>query len=156
MEEILNLNNMTTIKETNIKPTIKECFETDLKLISTYHIYSGDSLDSCVDKTFTDLDNIKERLSFYKINIDNKLIGFFGIEDLESIKALTGFFLKPEYRHLKNEFWKAISQEIKDKYFLCGIYQKNTRAKNFLEQMNGKIAISDDKGVIYLMENVCH
>lgn len=144
---------MNCFIEFDFKPIIKECFSTDPALLETFHIYSGKGLDSCVEKTFQDLSSIKENYNFFKVVSDNNLIGFFGIEYLGNMNALTGFFIKPEYRKNNKEFWNLIKKEIKSNSFLCGIYKKNTRASDFLKKMNGKLIATTPEGLVFKMEN---
>jgi hypothetical protein len=110
---------------------IKDCFTTDPELIEKWHLVAGNGLDACSKKTYEDM--LQAKVDFYCIKDNENLIGYYGIENYDGIKFLTGFFLKPSYRdkeHIK-EFWNMIDNKMNDTYMI-GIYNKNERAKNFL------------------------
>lgn len=142
---------MIAIKETSYYPIIKECFAADKDLLTTYHIEATKGLDACVNRTCKDLTT--SNIDVYKIMFSNEIVGFFGIENLVDMKALTGFFLKPEFRDKKKEFWNCIESEIKDPTFLCGIYKKNVRASKFLEKRNGIVVFTNKEGLVFKLEN---
>lgn len=144
---------MNCFIEFDFKPIIKECFSSDNELLEKYHIYSGKGIDSCVEKTFQDLSSLKDNYKFFKVISEDKLVGFFGIEKVENLIGLSGFFIKPEYRKNKQEFWKLIKKEMNYKPFLCGIFKKNTRAINFLKSMSGKVILNTSEVLIFRMEN---
>lgn len=121
---------MTTEEVTSYKTIISECFESDPELIEKWHIEAGSSLENCINRTFNDLN--KFNVTFYKLNIDNKLVGYFGVE---GNSFLTGFFLKPEFRTKKYilEFWNIVDSKF-DNSYMIGIFQKNQRASAFLRK----------------------
>lgn len=127
------------------KSIIKECFESDEDLLSKWHICSGEGLDICVDRTYGDI--AVSGTDFYSITKDGELVGFFGHEKVQNLNALTGFFIKPEYRNKEDvsQFWDIILKELNGP-FICGIYEKNDRAKKFLEKNNGKLVASFKSG----------
>lgn len=138
---------MTSHLTKNFKSVLSECFSTDPILVEKYHISAGEGLEACVEKTFEDL--MKANVSFYVVSSEKETIGFFGIEHIDNYKALTGFFIKPEYRSLKKDFWKTIQKTMDNKSFLCGVYNKNTRAIKFLKEMGGIPALSVPSGTIF-------
>lgn len=119
---------MEALEITDYKSVITECFSTDTDLIEKWHIESGSNLETCANRTFNDLQDID--VNFYKLMINNSVVGFFGIEDN---KFLTGFFLKPEIRKSKHiqDFWNIVDSKFSDSYMI-GIFKKNERAKEFL------------------------
>lgn len=137
---------MKAEKITNYKSVIKECFSTDADLISHFHISAGEGLNNCVERTYSDLRDAN--VSFYRVSSGGELVGFFGIEPVQGHHALTGFFIKPEMRTKKSEFWSLIKDATESKPFLCGVYSKNTRAVKFLKSMGGVPVHSTEDGVI--------
>lgn len=120
---------------------LKECFESDPILIKKWHIKAGEGLDACLEQTFKDLLHCKVKV--YKVTHKDDLIGYFGHEIYDGHNYLTGFMLKPKYRHLSNDFWTLISEHIK-KPFLVGLYKKNLPATSFIEKHGGRIIFNTD------------
>lgn len=110
------------------KTIILDCFNSDPELIQKWHIESNSSLENCVNRTYTDLK--KYKVNFYKLSIENTLVGYFAIENN---KFLTGFFLKPEFRTKDYiiDFWNIVDNKF-DNSYMIGIFKKNEKARNFL------------------------
>lgn len=114
------------------KNILKECFESDNDFVSKWHNEAGNGLESCINKTYSDLKCLN--LKFYSLYNSNDLVGYFGKELVGSVLFLTGFFIKPEYRNNKyiKIFWDTVHKEFEGKTFFVGIYDKNIPAKKFL------------------------
>lgn len=121
--------------EINFKPLLTECFATDPDLLAKWHIKAGSGLDSCVEKTFQDL--IEARVLIFRVTNDQETVGYFGKEYFEGENYLTGFFIKPQFRSQKSDFWALIQNEFNGA-FLCGLYKKNKPAIGFIQKFKGQ------------------
>lgn len=143
---------MYYIEANNYKDYLTECFATDKDLIQKWHIESGTDLETCVNRTFNDLQ--ENNVKFFVLLENNHLIGYFGKELNNNSLYLTGFFIKPEFRTKENirKFWDCINTEFMGGTFFCGVYKKNIPALNFLRRNEGIEAWGDDK-VTFVMFN---
>ena len=136
---------------------IKECFSSDPELISTWHIEAGTSVDNCTIKTCKDLEEAE--VTVYALQKDNKVVGYFGIEKLEWLHCMTGFFIKPEYRtkEVVKEFWSVVDNSFEDDYYV-GLYKKNTPAVAFLRRRTPTIIDVDEESIFFVVnkESTCH
>lgn len=143
---------MNTIQVLDYKPILNQCFDKDSNLVSQWHIEAGNGLENCVNRTYNDLQNLK--VEFFKIEQDDRLVGYFAKEKYQNLNCLTGFFLMPEFRTEdgRKEFWQIIQQEFNGP-FLCGLYDKNEPAKKFVESQGAtfveKFSIVDGVAVFY-------
>lgn len=134
---------------------IKECFSTDPELLSTWHIESGKGIDSCTIRTCKDLADAD--VEIYALELDNKVIGYFGVElDL----FMSGFFIKPEHRNKEviKEFWSVVDDHFEDEY-MVGLYKKNTPAIEFLKKKTPSYYELDDEAVFFVIskgDESCH
>ncbi len=136
----------TVIK--NYKHLLKECFASDPILLEKFHIYAGQGLDACVDKTYNDLQFCNTIV--FEIRKDNQLVGYFGKENFDNKEYLTGFFIVPNFRDQKSKVWDLISIEFNCPFY-CGLYEKNQPANKFIQSRGGQIVkqlIIDDNSVI--------
>jgi hypothetical protein len=146
------MDNMKIIEVLNYKPLLKECFESDPILLEKFHIYAGQGLDACVNKTYQDLQEMN--VTLFKIEKNSELVGYFAKELFDSKEYLTGFFIVPKFRtkEFKNEFWNLIKKEFKPSFF-CGLFEKNIPANKFIKSNGGKIVkqcmISDGSAILY-------
>lgn len=115
-------------------PIIEECFATDDELLYKWHIEAPADLDTCVRRTFNDLKNAPT-IQMYAIKENGEIIGFFGTEKAGGSNWLTSFFIKPKYRDkdVFDYFWNTVKDITGNKYFTA-IYEKNERAKKWLEK----------------------
>lgn len=109
------------------KQLLIEFFSKDSELFEQYHILAPNSAEVCAERTLKDIENSK----IYLLKKEDKVIGYYGIDGI----SLTGFFIVPEERNPDtiNLFWK----EVKEKFngdFYCGLYNRNTRAINFVRK----------------------
>jgi hypothetical protein len=132
--------NYQKVKE--YKSLLRECFETDIVLLEKFHIYAGQGIETCVNKTFKDLQ--EANVQIFKIEQDHELVGYFGKEDLDEIKFLTGFFIVPKFRSTQDrkEVWNLIQNEIKQPFY-CGLFEKNIPANRFIKSNGGQIVKQD-------------
>ena len=130
------------------KNIILECFKTDPELIEKWHIESNNNLEICVDRTFNDMK--QANVKFYKLEINNEIIGYFGHEICGSTDYLTGFFIKPKYRNSEyiKQFWNNVYNIFNNKPFYCGIYRKNKKAYDFLIKNKGIIVLSTEEVIV--------
>ena len=100
MEKIL-------IKPEDYEALVRECYESDKDHISKIHFYSDLGFEACIKNTARDawIYNVQ----WYKVLEDNKTVGYFGHEVFNEQDWLTGFFIKPEFRKSKQDFWKVIT-----------------------------------------------
>lgn len=130
-------------KETiNIVPALTVCFATDKELLDKYHIEAPADLNTCVARTYFDLQKAKN-FKFFVIGCTEDIsgiVGFFGKETIDGINFLTSFFIKPQFRHrdMMDFLWTAIEEELGIDFFTA-LYEKNTRAKKFLERNGMKL-----------------
>jgi N-acetylglutamate synthase-like GNAT family acetyltransferase len=122
---------MIEFKSVLTNQIIEDCFATDPELIEKWHLVAGDGLEACSKKTYEDM--FECNVDFYCIEDNKNLVGYYGVENYDGMKFLTGFFIKPSYRNKEyiKEFWNMIDNKMNDTYMI-GIYNKNERAKNFL------------------------
>lgn len=144
---------MEYILEDNIYDSVKQCYEEDLELASKYHILSGNNIEECVLDTVSVLNEPGHK--FYRVYDNNEFIGYFG-SNKKVIPYLTTFFIRLKHRNKDTlvNFWNMIENYFNNDIFATGIFDKNTRAKRYLER-NGGIIIRvipqyrNDKGLIY-------
>lgn len=132
----------------NVRAVISHCFSSDYELMSKWHISAPSSLDNCVSRTVNDLRELSV-FNFYMIS-ENETIGFFGKEIHNQMTFLTAFFIKPKYRtkEIFERFWGEVKKNVGNDFY-CGIYNKNERAKRFLEKSNGKCVGNDNEIAVY-------
>ena len=135
--------------EDNYKQVLLECFESDSELLEKWHIESGTSLDNCINRTYNDLQECN--VSFYVLKDNDKIIGYFGIENNN---FLTGFFLKLEYRTKDNilEFWNIVDSKFEGNYMI-GVYKKNEPAVEFLKKKTPVYFLSPVNNALYFVVN---
>lgn len=121
---------------------LRFCFEKDKELIDKWHIESGRGINACVERTAQDLKGVE----FYVIrDKDNEIAGWFGVEENELGKNLTGFFLCPEHRNERTKKWFVRNVEnIINENFVCILYKKNERAGKFLLKYGFEIMCDRD------------
>lgn len=127
----------------NYKDLLKNCFSTDEQLIQVWHLEAGKGLESCVEKTFQDLQLYKTQI--FKLSNENELAGYFGKEVFNNNTFLTGFFLLPKFRNHegRTNFWNSVESELTKPYF-CGLYEKNVPANKFIKSHGGHLIKSVD------------
>lgn len=134
------------------KKILAECFAADNALLTKWHVVSGMGLESCVEKTFADLQDAG--VIFFKILDGDKLVGYFGKEVYGEKQYLTGFFLMPQFRNegSRGNFWNLIESHFNIPFF-CGLYEKNIPANKFIQSQGGRpvrrVALSDGEAVLY-------
>lgn len=109
------------------KELLTELFKTDEELLSKYHVLAPNSADICAERTLNDLNGSEIHL----VKRDENVIGYYGINGTQ----LTGFFITPDMRNssIIGEFWNEIESNFEKDYF-CGLYNKNTRAIEFIRK----------------------
>jgi N-acetylglutamate synthase-like GNAT family acetyltransferase len=117
---------------------IQECFATDKELIEKWHVLAPCDLESCVRKTYFDLresPSLKLFTLHKRTDDTDEVIGFFGREEIQDIKFLTSFFIKPKFRNKEvlSFFWDVVGKEIGTDLF-SALYSNNSRAQKFLER----------------------
>lgn len=143
---------MIAIQENKYVHIIKECFSTDEELLSTWHIEAPADVDVCSERTINDLRNAAN-FTFYSLMEENEIAGFFGLSDINGVYYCNGFFLKPEYRHMKKEFLNEIMNKTGD-IFYTAIHSKNKRASNFLSK-HGVIQEQNEQYQFFKMQPKC-
>lgn len=112
-----------------IEPMIRKCYESDNDLINKFHVIAGSGLDSCIKRTVSEFKEMN--LTIYTLEKDGKFFGYFGDELYDSGRNLTGFFIMPEFRKDKTDFWKEVKNHFNEDVNI-GIFTKNARASKFL------------------------
>jgi len=109
------------------KELLIELFSTDDDLLNKYHISAPNSVEVCAERTLDDLNGS----AVYLFERDSNLIGYYGI----SGSSLTGFFITPENRNKEviSAFWNEVESKFTKDYY-CGLYNKNTRAIEFIRK----------------------
>lgn len=126
---------MNAIETKDIRPILEECFALDEPFINQWHIAAGNGLKACIDQTVSDLSSADATFRFYKVEDNERLVGFFGIE---GINYLTTIFINPEHRTKDKvlNVWNLIRSHF-PKEFYTAVYGKNTPAINFYSK-NGQ------------------
>lgn len=111
------------------KELMTELFNTDMELLSTYHVLAPNSAEVCAERTISDLKDCY----VYTYEKNGQIIGYYGIKGSQ----VAGFFITPENRNKEviTEFWNEVESHFHKEYY-CGLYNKNTRAINFIRKMN--------------------
>lgn len=138
-------------KNDNYKDLLLKCFKADKDLIENWHIEAGNGLETCVNRTYSDL--ISNNVQLFELIENNETIGYFGKELAYGGLYLTGFFIMPKFRNKDTimQFWNCVNKEFSDKYF-CGIYKKNKPAFEFLIKNNGLVCW-EYKDSVFIMMN---
>lgn len=129
--------------EKDYAPVINYCFCHDKDLLDKYHVKAPNTLWECVDDTVSKLNQAKD-FKFYVIRDEHRgIVGYIGKEVCGDDIFLTSFFIMPYFRTKERveQFWKIASTFIGDN-FMCGIFDKNTRAMNFLKR-KGEVVLKD-------------
>jgi hypothetical protein len=146
--------NKKLLNNKEIAEMIRDLYESDQEHILNVHETSEKGLEYCINRTIADY--VCNNIKIYSLNIDNKLIAYFGEEDLNGERWLTGFMIKPEMRSIyKKEVWNNILDHFKGQ-FKVGLYSKNIPGIKFLEK-NGCRLIENSyntygEGKIFMME----
>lgn len=123
----------------DLEPTIRECFGRDPELLAKWHIEAPASLDICVSRTMSDVEETFDLSSFqfYRIFDDQKLVAYFGTEFGAYINLI---FVDPAYRtpSFMQNFWKIIKEHVKNPFFTA-VYTKNAPAVSFYTKLGSKI-----------------
>ena len=138
---------MIFVKSEPTREFLEYCFKQDQDLLDKFHIYSGQGVKACAEKTYLDL--LQANVVFYKMyDCNDNLLGWFG---KESDNHLTGFFIEPQYRK-EVKLNKVLEQFSKPVY--TGLYLKNTRAIKAMNKLGFQIikTITTPDGVGVLME----
>lgn len=128
---------------------LTECFSTDSELIEKWHIESGTDVKTCVNRTLTDLLSCPV-LTIYSLYVGDDFAGYFGREIFEhngeEYQTMTGFFVMPQFRERNfiTQFWITVRRTFEDYPFLVGIFTKNERASNFLQE-EGEVVYQDEQ-----------
>lgn len=132
------------VPQSKWKEMLERCFSSDPELIQRWHIESGTNVETCVNRTLTDLLS-SPNLKIYSIEADNEFAGYFGKETLEEYRFMTGFFIMPRFRNrvFIGKFWKIARTIFKGHSFIIGIYTKNERARKFLLK-EGELIYQDE------------
>jgi len=130
---------VTILKSKNYEDVISRCYATDQELIDKYHVLAPVDLEDAIKDTVSVFANAHElsKFTFYEIHKGNNLVGYFGIENLNGIALLSGYFIMPEYR--TKEFLIQFMRIVKSKLpstFFTALYEKNVRAEKFLKKNN--------------------
>lgn len=125
---------MFAIKQSHqLRDYIYQAYASDKDLIAKWHITSGAGLDSCVDKTVSDLGkDTYPDFKFFVVEENGSFVGYFGNE-LDG-KYLTTIFVTPTMRKRKLEFWKAITGYLAND-FQSAIYSKNVPCIKFFSKL---------------------
>lgn len=112
---------------------LRRLFYEDKELIETYHVFAGQGLKNCVNKTVSDMKDFVN-YAFYVIKDRGNIIAFFGREVVDGYTFMTGFFIKMNYRthEFVKFFWDSVRKTLGAKEAYSSVYKKNTRAINFL------------------------
>lgn len=118
---------------------IKELYLTDQDLLDKYHVLAPTTYEEAVKDTIETLaySVLATNYEMWQIRIEEKLVAYFGIEYMNGVSLLTGYFILPEYRNA--EFIPKFFSIIKSKMprtFFTALYEKNKRAINFLKKNN--------------------
>jgi hypothetical protein len=130
------------------KELLTELFSTDADLLNVYHILAPNSAEVCAERTMNDL--IDANVKVCLIQKNNRVIGYYGIENRENLSFLTGFFLTPENRtkEMIQYFWTKVDSEFDSDYF-AGLHSKNTRAIDFLSKKTEQKYNLDNNVVLF-------
>lgn len=116
----------------DILPYITKCYETEVHLYSEFG--QGETPDPA-NMAKLEADAMKSDTSkFYIVEQDEKFIGYFGTYKIHDWNALSSFFILPEHRELKADFFNTISNLLENKYIIS-VKSKNTRAVKFVEKL---------------------
>jgi hypothetical protein len=131
-----------------LKECITKAFSSDKKLIEKYHI-RGESLNDCVSDTFSRIiESSKDTtLDWFGVYDDEEeLIGFVVISRPYDI--LYSFGLNINYRENYSDiFFNEICQMF-DGGFKCGLWNKNTRAIEYLKRCGMEVISVDSEKTI--------
>lgn len=139
-------------EQDELKKCITKAFSSDKKLIEKYH-NRGESLNDCVHDTFNKIleESQNTALDWYGVyDEDEGEIGFVVIS--RAFDVLYSFGLNINYRE---DFSSLLFDEIQDLfngYFTCGLWNRNTRAIEFLERHGMKIVSVDSEKTILVNE----
>lgn len=123
------------INKSEYEETIKSLFSEDPLLINKFHINFGKGINSCVERTVSDMMSFENYILF-GIKHEGKIISFFGKETINENDFLTGFFIKVNYR-VKDfvlRFWEIVENTFKSKNLFSCVYEHNKRAIDFLSK----------------------
>jgi hypothetical protein len=147
------MNLVEIFEQQELKECITKAFSSDKKLIEKYHI-KGESLNDCVIDTFSKIlgESQNTTLDWYGVYDDEEgQIGFVVIS--KAYDVLYSFGLNINYREdYSSLFFDEISN-LFDGCFRCGLWNKNTRAIEFLERHGmDKISVDSEKTIL----EICH
>lgn len=137
-------------EEKNIIEILKTCLEKDEVLIEN-HTCPIKTAQACARFTLDVLNENKKdwgEYNFYSLNEKKEIIGFIGVFLKE--KILSTFMIVPKFRNSKThqEFFKELRKLFKTDFDVY-LYQKNIKARAYLEYNNAKVESINDKIVKY-------
>lgn len=136
-----------------LKECITKAFSRDKKLIEKYHI-RGETLNDCVNDTFGKIldESQNTTLDWFGVYDDEEeMIGFVVIS--RAYDVLYSFGLNINYRENYSEIFFDEICHLFDGNFKCGLWNKNTRAIEFLKRNGMKeISIDSEKTILELCQ----
>lgn len=117
---------------TNIEGLIYGCFSLD----PYYSGHRRESFDECCEQDIEALNT--EGVKTFCIFDEDEFVAYFATLYLPEGKELTGFFIDPKYRKIKDEVWSMIEGHFGEKFYNA-IYKKNLFAIKFCEKKGKEI-----------------
>lgn len=131
-----------------LKECITKAFSSDKKLIEKYHI-RGESLNDCINDTYNKILDESQNTTldwFGVFDDEEEVIGYVVIS--RPYDVLYSFGLNINYRENYSDMFFDDIVQLFDGNFRCGLWNKNTRAIEYLKRCGMDIISVDSEKTI--------
>lgn len=130
----------------DILPYIIKCYETEVHL---YNQFGQGNVADPVNMAKLEANNlISETSKFFIVEENNNFIGYYSTYEINTWNALSSFFIMPEFRDKKLEFFNLLAKPMNHK-FIISIKDKNIRAIKFMEKIGAKEYYTQNNTVFF-------
>lgn len=129
--------NKREVKNQEITQLIHQMYESDPEHVVTFHETGNEGLQFCINRTIADY--ILNGVKVYALEDNNNLIAYFGEQNINNDRWLTGFMILPEMRKtMKSQVWNDIVNHFNGT-LKVGLYIKNNPARKYLMKSGCKL-----------------
>lgn len=130
----------------DILPYIIKCYETEVHLYDQFG--QGNVADPINMAKLEASALVSDTSKFYVVEENDKFIGYYSTYEINTWNALSSFFIMPEFRDKKLEFFNLLAKPMNHK-FIISIKDKNIRAIKFMEKIGAKEYYTQNNTVFF-------
>lgn len=131
---------------TDILPYMIQCYKTEENLYPQFGV--GDKWDTVEMAKFELANCSGDTTKYYIVENNNKFVGYFFTYKINEWNGLSSFFIMPEYRNLKFDFFNLIT-DLLSKKFVLSVKPNNVRAIKFMDKIGAKYYYNTPEDIIF-------